>query len=149
MPRKPRPVPPVVQPEAIAEVIFRAALNPQREVWVGSSTLKVILGNMVLPALLDRYLARKAYAAQETVAPVSPTRKDNLMAPIAELHRTRGGFDKEAANSVMAVPGPLARLAPVVAGALTCLSLGALLGYALPIVTNGAALTRSRRRRLR
>ena len=149
MPRKPRPVPPVVQPEAIAEVIFRAALNPQREVWVGSSTLKVILGNMVLPALLDRYLARKAYAAQETVAPVSPTRKDNLMAPIAELHRTRGGFDKEAADSVMAVPGPLARLAPVVAGALTCLSLGALLGYALPIVTNGAALTRSRRRRLR
>jgi short-subunit dehydrogenase len=58
MPRKPRPVPPVVQPEAVAEIIFRAALDPKREYWLGLSTLKAILGNMVLPAFLDRYLAK-------------------------------------------------------------------------------------------
>ena len=49
MPRRPRPVPPVVQPEAVADKIFRAALDPKREYWLGVSTLKAILGNMFQP----------------------------------------------------------------------------------------------------
>jgi hypothetical protein len=32
-------------------------------VWIGWSTLKVILGNMVLPEFLDRFPARAAFAA--------------------------------------------------------------------------------------
>jgi short-subunit dehydrogenase len=59
MPRQPRPVPPVVQPEAVADIIFRAALDPKREYWLGASTLKAILGNMLLPGFLDRYLAKE------------------------------------------------------------------------------------------
>ena len=51
----------MVQPEAIAEIIFRAALDPKREYWLGLSTLKAILGGMVLPAFLDRYLAKNVY----------------------------------------------------------------------------------------
>src|SRR6516162_3042222 len=109
MPRKPRPVPPVVQPEAVADIIFRAALYPKREYWLGVSTLKAILGNILLPEFRGRYLAKHAYEAQETKAAVSPTRKDNLMAPVGELHRTHGSFDAEAANRVMAMPGPAAR----------------------------------------
>jgi hypothetical protein len=132
MPRQPRPVPPVVQPEAIADVIFRAALNPQREYWIGASTLKVILGNMVLPGFLDRFLAKNAYEAQETDVPVGADRKDNLMAPVSELHRTRGRFGNEAAPTVFAVPGPAARLVPVFAGAITFLLIGLLLGVVRP-----------------
>jgi NAD(P)-dependent dehydrogenase (short-subunit alcohol dehydrogenase family) len=124
MPRQPRPVPPVVQPEAVAEVIFRAALDPKREYWLGASTLKAILGNMLLPGLLDRYLAKYAYEAQETDTDVSPMRKDNLMSPISDLHRTHGRFDAEAANSVTAIPGPTARLVPVALTALTGLAIG-------------------------
>jgi NAD(P)-dependent dehydrogenase (short-subunit alcohol dehydrogenase family) len=127
MPRQPRPVAPVVQPEAIAEIIFRAALDPKREYWLGLSTLKAILGGMVLPAFLDRYLAKNVFGAQETKTPVSPSRRDNLMTPVAGFHRVRGRFGDEAANSVIAVPGPLARLIPVVAGGLAGLSLGLLL----------------------
>jgi NAD(P)-dependent dehydrogenase (short-subunit alcohol dehydrogenase family) len=127
MPRQPRPVAPVVQPEAIAEIIFRAALDPKREYWLGLSTLKAILGGMVLPAFLDRYLAKNVFGAQETKTPVSPSRRDNLMTPVAGFHRARGRFGDEAANSVIAVPGPLARLIPVVAGGLAGLSLGLLL----------------------
>jgi hypothetical protein len=142
MPRQPRPVPPVVQPEAIADVIFRAARNPRREYWIGASTLKVIIGNMVLPAFLDRFLAKNAYGAQETSVPVSAGRKDNLMVPVGNLHRTRGRFGNEAASSVMAVPGPLARLAPIVAGALACWSLGVLAGRLWPRRGDSPALTR-------
>ena len=124
MPRKPRPVPPVVQPEAVADVIFRAALHPKREYWLGASTLKAILGNMMLPGLLDRYLAKNAYEAQETETAVSPMRKDNLMTPVGDLHRTHGRFDAEAGNSVMAIPGPAARLFPVLFSALTGVAIG-------------------------
>jgi short-subunit dehydrogenase len=124
MPRKPRPVPPVVQPEAVADKIFLAALDPKREYWLGASTLKAILGNMVLPEFLDRYLANNAYEAQETKAAVSPMRKDNLMAPVGELHRTHGSFDAEAANRVTAISGPVARLIPVVATTLTGIAIG-------------------------
>jgi NAD(P)-dependent dehydrogenase (short-subunit alcohol dehydrogenase family) len=140
MPHQPRPVPPVVQPEVIADAIFRAALYPRREVWIGMSTLKAILGTMVLPDFLDRYLARNAYEAQETVAYVSAERRDNLMQPVSELHRTRGSFGNEAANRALAVPGPLARLAPTLAGALTGLSIGVLLARALPALRNGGGV---------
>jgi len=145
MPHQPRPVPPVVQPEVIADAIFRAALNPRREIWIGMSTLKAILGNMVLPEFLDRYLARNAYGAQETVAYVSAERRDNLMEPVGELHRTRGSFDNEAANRALAVPGPLARLTPTLAGALTGFSIGVLLARALPALRNGGNASLGRR----
>jgi NAD(P)-dependent dehydrogenase (short-subunit alcohol dehydrogenase family) len=124
MPRQPRPVPPVVQPEAVADIIFRAALDPKREYWLGASTLKAILGNMLLPGFLDRYLAKNAYDAQETDTAVSPMRKDNLMAPVGELHRTHGRFDAEAANRVLAMPGPAARLVPVFLTGLAGVALG-------------------------
>jgi short-subunit dehydrogenase len=126
MAREPRPVPPVVEPEAIADAVFRAALSPRREVWIGWSTLKVILGNMVLPEFLDRYLARAAFEAQETRVPVAPGRRDNLMTPVHDLHRIRGIFGQEASNRTVVVPGAAARLAPVIAGAVLLFALGLL-----------------------
>lgn len=124
MRRQPRPVPPVVQPEAVAEATFRAALHPSRERWIGWTTIKVILGNMLLPGVVDRYLARAAFAAQETDTPVTPNRQDNLNAPVHKLHRTRGSFGREANAHALTVAGPLARLTPVVAGGLLFVGLG-------------------------
>jgi NAD(P)-dependent dehydrogenase (short-subunit alcohol dehydrogenase family) len=126
MAHQPRPVAPVVQPEVIANGIFRAALHPAREYWVGLSTLEVILGNMLLPGFLDRYLARTTFAGQETHLPVERDRRDNLLKPVHELHRTRGSFGNEARNRAVVVPGPLARIAPVVACGAALLGLGLL-----------------------
>jgi hypothetical protein len=39
-----RPVAPVVEPEDIADAVYEVVRCPRREVWVGLSTLKVILG---------------------------------------------------------------------------------------------------------
>jgi hypothetical protein len=91
---------------------------------------------------LDRYLARNAYGAQETATYVSAERRDNLMEPVSDLHRTRGSFGKEAANRALAVPGPLARLTPTLAGALTGLSIGVLLARALRNGSRGRGLWR-------
>src|SRR5215212_2986914 len=124
MPRQPRPLAPVVQPEVIARAVFDAVHNPRREYWVGSSTLKVILGNMVLPAFLDRYLAKAAFEGQETPQPVASDRKDNLIDPVHPLHRTRGRFGNEAADRALVVSGPVARLAPIVVGGLLLFATG-------------------------
>jgi short-subunit dehydrogenase len=127
MPRQPRPVPPVIQPDAVAEIIFRAALNPKREYWVGLSTLKAVLGNMLMPQFLDHYLARNAFDAQETGVAVTAERNDNLVTPVHGLHRTRGKFNDEAANATMAIIGPVARMIPLLVAGLGGLSVGLLL----------------------
>src|SRR3954468_17271853 len=64
--RKPRPVPPVFQPEVAAAGIVAAADRPRRELWIGGMTFAVILGNRVAPWLADRYLARTNVDAQQT-----------------------------------------------------------------------------------
>jgi len=132
MPKQPRPVPPVVQPEVIAETVFRAALQPRREYWIGLSTMKAILANMVIPEFLDRYLARNTFTQQETQVPVTPARKDNLIIPVHGLHRTRGSFGDEAAETAVTLTGPLARLAPLLLAALGGFSAGILFGTRLP-----------------
>ncbi|HLH92218.1 MAG TPA: SDR family oxidoreductase [Xanthobacteraceae bacterium] len=126
MGQQPRPVPPVVQPEVIAEWVFRTARHPRRETWIGWSTLKAILGNMFLPEVLDRYLARKTVAAQQSRAPVSPMRADNLDAPVHHLHRTHGRFDREASGAAIAIPGPVARAAPIAAGVMALVAVAML-----------------------
>ena len=126
MARQPRPVAPVVQPEVIAQAVFDAVRHPRREYWIGWSTLKVILGNMVLPGFLDRYLAKVAFEGQETERPVSPDREDNLQTPVHSLHRTRGRFGNEAENHAVVANGALARLAPVLIGGVLLFTSGML-----------------------
>ena len=126
MPHQPRPIAPVVEPEVIADTVFEAVGRPRREYWIGLSTLKVILGNMVLPAFLDRYLAKVAFAGQQTARSVSADRKDNLLDPVHSLHRTRGRFGKEANDQALVMSGSLGRVAPVMIGALLLFATGML-----------------------
>jgi hypothetical protein len=126
MPGQPRPVAPVVQPEVIARAVFDAVRHPRREYWIGWSTLKVILGNMVLPAFLDRYLAKAAFDGQQTERPVSSDRRDNLLIPEHALHRTRGRFGTEAKNKAMVTSGSLDRIAPLLIGGILLFATGML-----------------------
>ncbi len=126
MPHQPRPVAPVVEPEVIAQAVFDAVDHPKREYWIGLSTLKVILGNMVLPAFLDRYLAKAAFAGQQTNRPVSTDRQDNLLNPVHPLHRTRGRFGNEANDQALVISGSLGRVAPIMIGALLFFATGML-----------------------
>src|SRR3989441_1933676 len=66
LPRKPQPVPPIYQPEVAAEALVWAADHDRRELWVGLPTCKAIVGERVIPGLLDHYLARIGYQDQQT-----------------------------------------------------------------------------------
>ena len=82
LPRRPRPVPPIYQPEIAADALLWAAEHPaRREYWVGVSTAATLIGNKFFPGLLDRYLARTGYESQQTRQPRSPDAPANLWRP--------------------------------------------------------------------
>jgi NAD(P)-dependent dehydrogenase (short-subunit alcohol dehydrogenase family) len=98
LPNHPQPVPPIYQPEVAARAVVFAADHPRRkQYWVGASTVATILANRIVPALLDRYLARTGYASQQTGEHAVPGRPDNLWAPVdrpaGHDHGAHGGFD--------------------------------------------------------
>ena len=99
-PGHPHPVPPIYQPEVIAEAALWAVLHPRRELWIGWSTIKAIVGQRVAPVLLDSYLAKHAWQSQETTAlpPGHPRKhdRDNLDAPLPGDRGARGPFSAEA-----------------------------------------------------
>src|SRR5579872_181622 len=101
LPRHPQPVPPIYQPEVAARAIVRAADHPGRkEYWVGASTVATLLANRVVPAVLDRYLARTGYRSQQTGQKVAADRPDNLLHPVdgsdGHDHGPHGIFDDQA-----------------------------------------------------
>ena len=96
MPRQPKPVPPIYQPEVAARAIVWAAHHRRREIWVGMSALKAILANKIAPGLLDRYLADTCYEAQETDEPVQSDRADNFISPLPGDYGAHGRFDAQA-----------------------------------------------------
>jgi NAD(P)-dependent dehydrogenase (short-subunit alcohol dehydrogenase family) len=120
----PRPMGKPIEPEVVADAVFRAAAGPWREYWLGVPTMMLIIGNTVLPGLLDRYLARNAVGGQQTKALVDPDRRDNLDGPVTPLHRTRGSFSAEASLNAPMVPAEVARVGVVAAGALLFFALG-------------------------
>jgi hypothetical protein len=95
-------VPPIYQPEAIASEIVRAAIEAPRELWIGKSTLKAIFGNMLLPGLGDRILAREGYSGQIAAELAAPDRRDNLFEPVPSDPGIHGRFDRAASRHVMA-----------------------------------------------
>ncbi|MGW3471089.1 SDR family oxidoreductase [Saccharopolyspora sp. NPDC000995] len=82
LPHHPQPMPPIYQPETVADAVLYAADHPlRREYWVGGSTVATLLANAVVPGLLDRYLARSGYAAQQNADVRDPARAENLWDP--------------------------------------------------------------------
>ncbi|NML51782.1 SDR family oxidoreductase [Streptomyces sp. R302] len=119
LPYRPRPVPPVYQPEVAARAVLHAARRPRRrEHLVGASTAAAVLAHRAAPALLDRYVARTGYASQQTGEPATGEEPHNLWAPLdgpgGQDHGAHGTFDDEAAAR-----SPYAALArrPVATGA--------------------------------
>ncbi|MFF7441840.1 SDR family oxidoreductase [Streptomyces sp. NPDC008122] len=94
-----QPVPPIYQPEVAARAVLYAADHPRRrEYWVGGSTVATLLANAVVPGLLDRYLARTGFDAQQDGRRRPPGDPDNLFAPADadEDFGAHGRFDDRA-----------------------------------------------------
>jgi NAD(P)-dependent dehydrogenase (short-subunit alcohol dehydrogenase family) len=95
LPRKPRPVAPVYQPEVAADAIVWASEHPRREVWVGANTAIIIAANKIVPWFGDWFLARTNVKAQMDDQPAED-RRDYLYAPMPGDPGAHGRFDDEA-----------------------------------------------------
>jgi NAD(P)-dependent dehydrogenase (short-subunit alcohol dehydrogenase family) len=98
LPDHPRPVPPIFQPEVAARAIVHASEHYRREWYVGFPTTEAIIGDKIAPGLLDEYLAKTNYTAQQTNQPKSPDRQNNLWSPVDQDrdYGAHGDFDARA-----------------------------------------------------
>ena len=96
MPRKAKPFGAIFDPEVAARAIVWASEHPRRELNVGWSTSQAIIANAFAPQLLDRYLARIGYDAQQGDEPEEPGRADNLFAPVPGDAGAHGAFSDKA-----------------------------------------------------
>ena len=134
MPRRPQPLPPIFQPEVAADGIHYLAHNPRRELWIGGSSWKAILGQKLAPWVMDRILAESAWDGQLTDAPAGDT-PDNLFEPAEGDFGAHGPFDDRASARSPALQATELRAG--LAGAL-------MLGGALAATIYFASRTRRR-----
>src|SRR3954470_18549558 len=96
MPNVPQPMSPFYAPEVAADAVHWAARNRRRELYVGMPTVKTIVGNKVAPWLVERVLAKRAWAGQQSDKPADPERKDNLFSPAPGDPGAHGPYDQKA-----------------------------------------------------
>ena len=82
---EPQPVPPVYDPELVANAILAAAERPVRDLIVGGSGRLLSLSSLT-PRVTDAYMERRLFESQKTDRPVFG-RPDNLFGPVAARRR--------------------------------------------------------------
>jgi short-subunit dehydrogenase len=96
LPNKPRPMGTIYQPEVAADAIIFAAEHGRREIMVGWSTYKAIVGNKIAPWYADRVLAKSGFKGQQTDEAEDPNRQHNLWEPLPGDHGAHGVFGDQA-----------------------------------------------------
>ncbi len=90
---KPVGVPPIYEPETVANVILYAAENPARDLVAGGAAQALILNQRLSPRMLDAILATRAgFEPQKTDEPRSEDDPDNLYGPIRGHDAAKNGF---------------------------------------------------------
>ena len=96
LPRRPRPLPPVFQPEVAARAIVWMARHRRRDLAVGFPAWQAIVGNKFFPRWLDRKMAGESWTGQQSDEPRPQDRPDNLDRAVERDYGAHGPFDSEA-----------------------------------------------------
>lgn len=129
-----QPVGEVYDPDVAAEAAWRAVHRAPRELWVGGSAIKAIVGQLLFPPLLDRLVAKRGYRQQISDVPETPGRPDNLYEPVKADVAARGRFGDRAKSKALILDATHARLAA-----------GAALALAFALATRAAFVAGRRR----
>ena len=96
MAHRPRPVPPVFQPEVAADAIVYAAHHSRRELTLGWPTLEAAIGNALAPSLADRVLSNHGYRLHETPSLLDASVPGIFSSLVEGDQGAHGPFDDEA-----------------------------------------------------
>jgi NAD(P)-dependent dehydrogenase (short-subunit alcohol dehydrogenase family) len=90
---KPVGVPPIYEPDTVANIILYAAEHPARDLVSGGAAQALILNQRLSPRMLDAILTTRAgFGLQKTKEPRSQNDPDNLYAPIRGHDDAKNGF---------------------------------------------------------
>jgi NAD(P)-dependent dehydrogenase (short-subunit alcohol dehydrogenase family) len=90
---KPVGVPPIYEPQTVANIILHAAENPARDLVSGGAAQALIVNQRLSPRMLDAILAtRVGFEPQKTDEPRSEEDPDNLYGPIEGHDVAKNGF---------------------------------------------------------
>lgn len=97
LPRQAQPVPPIFQRAVGAEAEHHAVRHDVgREMLVGWSTVKAVVGERVVPRYIDQRLGRRGYSDEQTDEQVRVDRPDNLWDSVPGPFVAHGRFDDRA-----------------------------------------------------
>jgi NAD(P)-dependent dehydrogenase (short-subunit alcohol dehydrogenase family) len=126
---QPQPVPPIYQPELVADAILYCAERPQRELPVTWAAQKLLWGQKLSPRLGDLISLRDGWKGQTTGERKPVDSPDNLWETVPGDPGAHGPFD-EVARPSSAWTAARLRLGKVGSAAVLALpALGALFGY--------------------
>jgi NAD(P)-dependent dehydrogenase (short-subunit alcohol dehydrogenase family) len=90
---KPVGIPPIYEPETVANIILYAAENPARDLVSGGAAQMMIINQRLSPRMVDAVLTTRAgFSPQMTEEPRSEEDPDNLYAPIRGHDTAKNGF---------------------------------------------------------
>jgi hypothetical protein len=99
MGRHSMPVPPMYQPEVIADTIAKVAERPRRQRVIGTWNWGLVHLSKMFPGIIDHYAARTTVDSQQTEQRTDPTAPGNLFdpqdGPDGEDRGARGIFDDQ------------------------------------------------------
>jgi len=115
---QPQPVPPIYQPEVVAEAVLHCCERPERELPVTWGAQQALWGAKAAPRLLDRWFRRTGWDSQTTGEPKPVAAPDNLGDTLPGDPGAHGRFDDVARTSSAWTAARLARGRLAAAGAV-------------------------------
>jgi NAD(P)-dependent dehydrogenase (short-subunit alcohol dehydrogenase family) len=96
---QPQPVPPIYQPEVVADAILHCAERPQRELPATWAAQRLLWGQKLSPRAGDLVLLRSGWKSQTTGEPKRVGSPDNLWTTLPGDPGAHGRFDEAARSS--------------------------------------------------
>jgi NAD(P)-dependent dehydrogenase (short-subunit alcohol dehydrogenase family) len=97
---KPQGLPPIYEPQAVADAIVYVAEHPTRDIIVGDAGQVMNFTQRLSPRLMDTLLLQAGFKLQKTTEPKPEDAPDNLFEPISDFDRVEGDFSEKAQASI-------------------------------------------------